>query len=110
MKAGLKIGQKGKSFDNLCDLLRRFLIIPPPPHPPQPDRRFFRSLVTQGFRDMLERSTTQVYLRRWTVLLAVQLLRSLLHCGYDCLRLAGHLLGSVLSAIARMIESDGNQP
>lgn len=112
MKAGLKIGQKGKSFDNLCDLLRRFLIIPPPPPPPQPqpDKRSFRSLVTQGFRDMLERSTTQVYLRRWTVLLAVKLLRSLLHCGYDCLRLAGHLLGSVLSAIARMIESDGNQP
>ena len=44
------------------------------------------------------------------MLLAVQLLRSLLHRGDDCLRLAGHLLGSVLSAIARMIESNGNQP
>ena len=108
MKAGLKIGQKGKSFDNLCDLLRRFLIIPTPT--PRPDRRSFRSLVSRGLRDKPERSTTQVYLRMWTVVLAVKLLRSLLHCGYDCLRLAGHLLGSVLSAIARMIESDGNQP
>lgn len=106
MKAGLKIGQKGKSFDNLCDLLRRFLIIPRP-HPSQTDVLFARS---SRLRDKPERSTTQVYLRRWTVLLAVKLLRSLLHCGYDCLRLAGHLLGSVLSAIARMIESDGNQP